>query len=78
MAADAAGDQQIELAVDQFSQPGRLQHLETDLRVRTAKRRQVETAGVTVESKFAFAVFTAAFCCASKGPRSMSGTEAML
>jgi len=48
MAADAAGDQHIELAVDQFSQPGGLQHLETDLRMRAAKRRQVETAGMTV------------------------------
>ena len=46
MVAKAAGDQQIDLALDQLVQAGGLQHLQTDSRMRAAKLRQREAAQV--------------------------------
>src|SRR4051812_15106383 len=46
MVAEAAGDQQVDLAFDQFVQAGRVQHPQTDLRMRAAKLLQFEAAEI--------------------------------
>lgn len=46
MPAKTAADQYVDLALDQFVQSGWLQHPQTDVWMRAAKRRQIEAAQV--------------------------------
>ena len=46
MVAETAGDQHVDLALDQFVQAGGLQHPQADFRMRAAKRRQIEAAQI--------------------------------
>ena len=46
MVAQTPGDQQVDLALDQLVQAGRLQHPQADLRMRATKLRELKAAQV--------------------------------